>query len=194
MGALNRRAEGALSAMAMQTSSAVASQRGGRMLLQGTTGLGMGVLQGVTGLALEPYRGARKAGARGFAVGVGKGLVGAAIRPTAGIAKFAHRLAGAAQQAAGDGVAHATHSARLGRVRPPRMLHGAERRIAAYSIAEAMARHVLTSAGEGKCAPCCRRVPAVCPSCARRVPAVCPPCGRRVAAVCPPCTRRVPAV
>ena len=38
----------------------------------------------------------------------------------------------------------------MGRVRPPRMLHGKERRIAPYSIAEALAKHVLTSADEGK--------------------------------------------
>ena len=72
------------------------------------------------------------------AVGVGAGLVGAAIRPTARLAKLATR-------AGGEGEARATHSVRVGRVRPPRMLHGEQHRIAPYSIAEALARHVLQS-------------------------------------------------
>lgn len=76
---------------------------------------------------------------------VGKGLVGAAIRPTAGVAKLTHRWAGALQQATGESEANSTHSARVGRVRPPRMLHGLGKRIAPYSIAEALARHVLLS-------------------------------------------------
>ena len=149
-GALNRTTDRALAAMAMSTSSSAASQSGGRMILQGTTGLGMGVLQGAIGLVQEPYKGARKQGARGFAKGVGKGLVGAAIRPTSGVLNFAHRWAGALQQATGENETNSTHSARVGRARPPRMLHGERHRIALYSIAEALARHVLQSTEEGK--------------------------------------------
>lgn len=81
---------------------------------------------------------------------MGKGLAGAAIRPTAGVAKFAHRWAGALQQATGESEANSTHSARVGRVRPPRLLHGEQKRIAPYSIAEALARHVLLTSDEGK--------------------------------------------
>ena len=120
------------------------------MLLQGTAALGKGVLSGAVGLVGKPIMGARKGGARGFAVGVGAGLVGAAIRPTAGLAKFAHSWASALQQATCDGEGHATHSARLGRVRPPRHLHGEQHRIVPYSLAEALARHVLESSAEGK--------------------------------------------
>ncbi|KAL3892890.1 MAG: hypothetical protein SGPRY_014683 [Prymnesium sp.] len=115
------------------------------MLLQGTAGLGYGLIEGAVGLVREPYKGARKEGASGFVKGVGKGLVGAAIRPTAGVAKLTHRWAGALQQATGESEANSTHSARVGRVRPPRMLHGLGKRIAPYSIAEALARHVLLS-------------------------------------------------
>ena len=122
-GAFSRRAEDALSAMAMGSSSSVAAQRGaGKQMLYGTAALGKGVVSGAAGLVGKPLMGAYRGGARGFAVGVGAGLMGAAIRPTAGVAKFAQGWAGALQQATGDGEGRATHSARLGRVRPPRML------------------------------------------------------------------------
>ena len=92
----------ALQAMAMTSSGgaltvsgAAAERSGGRMLLQGATGFGMGVIHGAVGLVHEPYMGARRRGARGFAVGVGKGLAGAVIRPTAGVLQLTNNMAGA---------------------------------------------------------------------------------------------------
>ena len=94
---------------------------------------------------------------RGFTLGVGKGIVGAGIRPIAGVLQFADSAAGAMQTLGGEGEERATHSARVGRVRPPRMLHGTARvslghaaQITAYSLAEALAKHVLQSAEDGK--------------------------------------------
>ena len=95
-------------------------------------------------------KGARTGGVAGFTLGVGKGLVGAAIRPAAGVLQLTTSMASAASAASGEGAGNdATHSARVGRVRPPRMLHGAQRRIAPFSIGEALAKHVLLSAEEG---------------------------------------------
>lgn len=68
-GALNRTTDRALAAMAMSTSSGAQSQRGGMMLLQGTAGLGYGLIEGAVGLVREPYKGARKEGASGFVKG-----------------------------------------------------------------------------------------------------------------------------
>ncbi|KAL3920970.1 MAG: hypothetical protein SGPRY_005062, partial [Prymnesium sp.] len=151
-GALSRRAEDVLVAMEMGSTPTTKAQSSGRMLLGGTAALGKGVISGAVGIVSKPYAGARQHGARGFAVGVGVGLLGAAIRPTAGIAKFAHSAADALQQATGEGESRATHSARVGRVRPPRMLQvrGERKRIVPFSLAEALARHVLESSAEGK--------------------------------------------
>jgi len=127
-----------------------ASQRtGGKMLVQGAAGLGMGVFNGAIGLVKEPVKGARSEGLRGFGIGIGKGLVGAAMLPTAGVLQLAGRAAGAVQHLGGEGEA-STHSARLGRVRPPRMLHPSQPLLVPYALGEALAQHVLQSAGEGK--------------------------------------------
>jgi len=108
------------------------------------------------GLVQEPYMGARRRGACGFAVGVGKGLAGAVIRPTAGVLQLTNNMAGAwvamthglTGGEGGEGGAGGTRGP--GRVRPPRMLHDQLRRIAPFSMAEALARHVLTTAEEGQ--------------------------------------------
>ena len=104
------------------------------------------------GIVSEPIKGARSGGVAGFTLGVGKGLAGAAIRPAAGVLHFTNAVANAATASAtGEGAGNdATHAARVGRVRPPRMLHGAQRRIALFSIGEALAKHVLLSAEDGK--------------------------------------------
>ena len=153
----------ALQAMAMTSSGgaltvsgAAAERSGGRMLLQGATGFGMGVIHGAVGLVHEPYMGARRRGARGFAVGVGKGLAGAVIRPTAGVLQLTNNMAGAwvamthglTGGEGGEGGASGTRGP--GRVRPPRMLHDQLQRIAPFSMAEALGRHVLTTAEEGQ--------------------------------------------
>jgi hypothetical protein len=157
-GSLGLRLEGALVAMAMSHTgggSALHAPTGGRMIRQGAAGLGLGVLRGATGLVYEPLKGARQKGARGFAVGVGKGIAGAALRPTAGLLRLADRWAGAwgvlTHSLTGDaeGVA-AVVGGRIGRVRPPRMLHEGEQRLAEFSMAEALARHVLTSTEDGR--------------------------------------------
>ena len=104
----------------------------------------------------EPYKGTRRRGARGFAVGVGKGLAGAVIRPTAGVLKLTNNMAGAWVAmthglTGGVGAEGGAGGARgPGRVRPPRMLHDGLQRIAPFSMAEALARHVLTSTAEGR--------------------------------------------
>lgn len=43
-----------------------------------------GIFTGVTGLVYEPYKGAKKQGAKGFAVGAGKGLIGLVTKPVGG--------------------------------------------------------------------------------------------------------------
>ena len=43
-----------------------------------------GIFFGITGLVTEPYKGAKKKGAKGAAVGVGKGLIGLVAKPVAG--------------------------------------------------------------------------------------------------------------
>lgn len=154
-GALLRTTDRALAAMAMSgcaSASSSANTTSRKMLKQGAAGLGIGVLKGATGLVYEPFKGAREHGARGFAVGVGKGLAGAALRPTAGLLHFADRWAGAwvamTHGLTGEGEGEA--AGRAGRVRPPRMLHDSHQRLAPFSMAEALARHVLTSTEEGK--------------------------------------------
>jgi len=144
-----------LAALAMSTvsgSQTGTTSKGGRgYALQGAAGLGKGVAHGLVSIVSEPIRGARAGGVAGFTLGVGKGLVGAAIRPAAGVLQLTASCANAASAAGGEGAGNeATHSARLGRVRPPRMLHGQQRRIAPFSIGEALAKHALLSTEEGK--------------------------------------------
>ena len=43
-----------------------------------------GIVFGITGLVTQPYKGAKKSGAKGAAVGVGKGLIGLVAKPVAG--------------------------------------------------------------------------------------------------------------
>ena len=43
-----------------------------------------GIATGIAGIVYEPYKGARKKGAKGAAVGVGKGLIGLVAKPVAG--------------------------------------------------------------------------------------------------------------
>ena len=43
-----------------------------------------GIVYGITGLVTEPYKGAKKKGAKGAAVGVGKGIIGLVAKPVAG--------------------------------------------------------------------------------------------------------------
>ena len=43
-----------------------------------------GLFFGITGVVTEPYKGAKKKGAKGAAVGVGKGLIGLVAKPVAG--------------------------------------------------------------------------------------------------------------
>ena len=111
------------------------------------------MLFGVTGLVLDPIKGARTDGVRGFTLGVGKGIVGAGIRPIAGVLQFADSAAGAMQTLGGEGEERATHSARVGRVRPPRMLHGTARvslgHAAQITAARRGAREVRASVGRG---------------------------------------------
>ena len=43
-----------------------------------------GIAEGVTGIVTEPYKGARKKGAKGAVVGVGKGIIGLVAKPIGG--------------------------------------------------------------------------------------------------------------
>lgn len=47
-----------------------------------------GIFNGVAGLVTEPYKGAKKKGAKGAAVGVGKGLIGLVAKPIGGTVGF----------------------------------------------------------------------------------------------------------
>ena len=112
-------------------------------LMSGSIGLASGVVEGLTGLISAPLEGAHTEGLAGFVKGVGKGLVGVAVKPAAGVFDLASRTA--------EGVAR---SFELGaspyqRLRPPRMLHGPERAIHAYSRFEGLAHMVLLGIREG---------------------------------------------
>ena len=52
----------------------------------GGLAFGKGIVFGITGLVTEPYKGAKKQGAKGAAVGVGKGLFGLVAKPVVGTA------------------------------------------------------------------------------------------------------------
>ena len=43
-----------------------------------------GIVTGIGGLVYEPYKGAKKKGAKGFTVGIGKGMIGLVAKPVAG--------------------------------------------------------------------------------------------------------------
>jgi hypothetical protein len=141
----------------MERGAVAAAKQSGRQLMDGTTKLGLGIISGVVGIVREPVKGAMNDGVRGFSIGVGKGIAGAALRPTAGVLHFASGMTNAMQQLGGETEATMTHSARIGRRRPPRMLHplaaahasSTRCRIVCYSLAEALAQQVLHSAGEG---------------------------------------------
>ena len=50
----------------------------------GGIALAKGIFYGVTGVVSEPYKGAKKKGAKGAAMGIGKGLVGLVAKPIGG--------------------------------------------------------------------------------------------------------------
>lgn len=50
----------------------------------GSLAFAKGIFYGITGLVTEPYKGAKKKGAKGAAVGVGKGIIGLVAKPVAG--------------------------------------------------------------------------------------------------------------
>ena len=54
----------------------------------GGAALCKGIFYGITGLVTEPYKGAKKKGAKGLATGVGKGLVGLVAKPVGGTVGF----------------------------------------------------------------------------------------------------------
>jgi len=118
-------------------------------LVTGSAGLGRGVMEGLTGLISAPIEGAQSEGVTGFIKGVGKGVVGAVVKPTAGMFDLATRTAeGIAntfdflEEARGD-------PSETDRVRPPRMMHGPEHALRAYSKSEAIAQRVLLQLRDG---------------------------------------------
>ena len=50
----------------------------------GGLAFGKGIIYGITGIVTEPYKGAKKKGAKGALVGVGKGLIGLVAKPIGG--------------------------------------------------------------------------------------------------------------
>lgn len=50
----------------------------------GGLAFGKGIINGITGIVTEPYKGAKKKGAKGALVGVGKGLIGLVAKPVGG--------------------------------------------------------------------------------------------------------------
>ena len=123
-------------------------------MVQGSASLGRGVMDGLTGLISAPIEGAQSDGFSGLIKGIGLGVVGAFVKPTAGMLDAMTRTAegiantfdyleevGAA--APGDGPVSEQ------RVRPPRMMHGAEHALRPYSRSEATAQRVLLGLHEG---------------------------------------------
>merc|ERR1712070_563715 len=112
----------------------------------------MGLVSGVAGLVREPVRGARAGGLTGLAKGVGRGIAGTAIRPTMGVIQFIGRAAASVETLSGAGEAAETHSIRVGRTRLPRMLSGPDghEALRPYQVSDALAKHVLRTASEGK--------------------------------------------
>jgi hypothetical protein len=50
--------------------------------------LGLGIANGLTGLVVDPYKGAKKDGAKGFFLGMGKGILGVVTKPAVGALDF----------------------------------------------------------------------------------------------------------
>ncbi|ETV82603.1 hypothetical protein, variant [Aphanomyces astaci] len=102
----------------------------GAGLLLGTKQLGQGILAGVSGIITQPAMGAYHNGLTGFVEGVGKGILGAAVKPTAGILDLA------AQTTAGITYSAASFDKKpkLTRVRLPRMMTTADKRLTVRSI------------------------------------------------------------
>ena len=123
-------------------------------LLQGGVGLGRGVVEGITGLVTAPLEGAQNEGLAGFFKGVGRGVVGLPTKSAAGMFDFAtlaakgiantFELFGPDDEAEGDGGADPRE-----RLRPPRMMHGAERAVRDFSRTEALAQRVLLELRDG---------------------------------------------
>ena len=124
-------------------------------LVSGSVGLATGVVEGLTGLISAPLEGAHTHGLKGFVKGVGKGLVGVAVKPAAGVFDLASRTAeGVAKtfdffEQRIDDPSRSKSAAALMRLRPPRMLHGAERAVRPYSRFEGHAHLVLLGLREG---------------------------------------------
>lgn len=112
-------------------------------LVTGGAGLRRGVMEGLTGLISAPIEGAQSQGVAGLIKGIGKGVVGAVVKPTAGMFDLATCTAeGIAntfdfiEESRGD-------RSELERMRPPRMMYGAERAVRPFSRSEALAQRVL---------------------------------------------------
>ncbi|CAK4689260.1 unnamed protein product [Aphanomyces euteiches] len=112
----------------------------GAGLLLGTKQLGQGILAGVSGIITQPAMGAYHNGLTGFVEGVGKGIIGAAVKPTAGILDLA------AQTTAGITYSAASFDKKpkLTRLRLPRMMATADKRLTIYVPDEASVAAWLT--------------------------------------------------
>jgi len=60
-------------------------QRGRRSHVQPLIDVGSGFVRGITGIVQDPYRGAKRDGAKGFVLGCLKGVVGVGVKPIVGI-------------------------------------------------------------------------------------------------------------
>ena len=145
---------------ARETASAhhAAPRHIGQGLLSGAWALATGVGDGLMGVVTAPIEGAKKEGATGMLKGFGRGGAGLLVKPIAGAFDlFTRTLEGGANTfdwLAGedvDGTGREGEMALDGdvRMRPPRMMHGVDRALRAYSRSEAIAHRVLCKLREG---------------------------------------------
>ena len=108
-------------------------------VIYGTKAIGQGILLGVSGLVTQPYKGAKREGAKGFVKGFAKGVIGVAVKPTVGV------LDGASNITQGiSGTATSLMSKpRTIRLRRPRLLYSPDRILVTYREEEAFVKHLM---------------------------------------------------
>ena len=102
--------------------------------------LGTGLFQGIVGVVGDPVKGAQQEGVAGFFKGFGKGLLGVVAKPTSGVLD----LAGKTLKGLGNtprfilqGVQGGSNALGATRIRYPRYISPASKRIEVYNVRKA---------------------------------------------------------
>ena len=100
----------------------------------------------MSGLVTQPYKGAKREGAKGFVKGFAKGVIGVAVKPTVGV------LDGASNITQGiSGTATSLMSKpRTIRLRRPRLLYSPDRILVTYREEEAFVKHLMENVASTK--------------------------------------------